>query len=131
MLFVDTSAWFAFFVPTDPDHLRIRNWLTAQREPVLTTDYCIDETLTLLVARRELVRALEAGRELFERGIARVHFITPDQIQRAWVFFQQHYTAGWSFTDCTSFVVITELGIRKAAALDTHFQQFPNVQIGP
>ncbi|MBI2190690.1 MAG: PIN domain-containing protein [Planctomycetes bacterium] len=78
MVFVDTSAWFAFFVPTDPDHRRIRDWIGGQHEPVLTTDYCIDETLTLLVARGELVRALEAGGELFERGIARIHFLTPD-----------------------------------------------------
>lgn len=131
MIFVDTSAWFAFFVPTDPDHRRIRDWIGGQREAVLTTDYCLDETLTLLVARRELVRALEAGRELIERGMARIHFLTPGQILRAWVFFQQHAAAGWSFTDCTSFVVMTELGIRKAAALDAHFRQFPNVQTGP
>lgn len=131
MVFVDTSAWFAFSVPTDPDHRRIRDWIGGQREPVLTTDDCVDETLTLLAARREWVRALEAGRELLERGIARIHFLTPDQILRAWVFFQQRAAAGWSFTDCTSFVVMADLGIRKAAALDAHFQQFPNVQTGP
>ena len=131
MIFVDTSAWFAFFVPTDPDHRRTRDWIGGRREAVLTTDYCIDETLTLMAARRELVRALEAGREFFERGIARIHFLTPDEIRRAWVFFQQHAAAGWSFTDCTSFVVMIELGIRTAAALDVHFRQFPNVETGP
>ncbi len=131
MVFVDTSAWFAFFVPTDPHHGRIRNWVGTIREPVLTTDYCIDETLTLLLVRRELPRAREAGQEFFEHGIARIHFLTPEQIHAAWVVFQQRAPAGWSFTDCTSFVVITQLGIRRAAALDAHFQQFPNVQIGP
>jgi predicted nucleic acid-binding protein len=91
---------------------------------VLTTDYCIDETLTLLLIRGETSRAMEAGREFFERGFARVHFVSPEQIHRAWVFFQQHAAAGWSFTDCTSFVVINELRIPAAASVDAHFRQF-------
>jgi hypothetical protein len=27
MIFVDTGAWFAFFVPSDPAHLHVRKWL--------------------------------------------------------------------------------------------------------
>ena len=124
MIFVDTSAWFALFVPTDPDHQRIRDGFAGSPEPVLTTDYCIDETLTLLLIRGETSRAMEVGREVFERGIAQVHFVSPQQIYRAWVYFQQRATSGWSFTDCTSFVVINDLQISKAASLDTHFRQF-------
>jgi predicted nucleic acid-binding protein len=51
MVFVDTGAWFAKFVPEDPQHARVEAWLNATPEPLITTDYCIDETLTLLVAR--------------------------------------------------------------------------------
>ncbi len=60
MLFVDTSAWFAYFVPVDPDHGRVRQVFTSSRQRFVTTDYCIDETLTLLLARGESQRALEA-----------------------------------------------------------------------
>ena len=127
MIFVDTSAWFAFFVPTDPNHQRIREWIVAQGQPALTTDYCIDETLTLLAFRREQMRSIEAGRELFERGIARIHFVTPEQVSRAWIYFQQRAAAGWSFTDCTSLVAISELDIRKAAALHPHFPPPPHL----
>lgn len=31
MTFVDTGAWFAFFVPADPAHPRVRKWLTEHR----------------------------------------------------------------------------------------------------
>jgi hypothetical protein len=51
MDFVDTSAWFAYFLPTDPDHQRVRAGLRSARGPLVSTDYCVDETLTLLVAR--------------------------------------------------------------------------------
>lgn len=63
MVFVDTSAWFAKFVPDDPDHGRINAWLRANTEPVLTTDYCIDEVLTLLVA--QAVAPCSRGRQGF------------------------------------------------------------------
>ena len=32
--------------------------------------------------------------------------------------------AGWSFTDCTSKVVIDELAIKTVVTLDVHFRQF-------
>jgi hypothetical protein len=53
-----------------------------------------------------------------------LHFVTPGQISRAWILFRQRAAAGWSFTDCTSKVVIDELGITTAVALDNHFHQF-------
>ena len=124
MDFVDTSAWFAYFVPTDPNHQRVRTCFHSHSRPLVTTDFCVDETLSLLVYRRELRRALEAGRALFEANIARLHFVTPGQISRAWILFQQRAGAGWSFTDCTSKVVIDELSVTMAVALDNHFQQF-------
>ena len=47
MIFVDTGAWFALFVPTDPDHLAAESWMERNTEPLVTTDYIIDELLTL------------------------------------------------------------------------------------
>lgn len=124
MIFVDTGDWFARHVPTDPAHQRIKHWMEANAEPLVTTDYCVDETLTLLLVRKRRQRAIEVGRLLFEEGIARLHFVTPDQVRRAWIFFQQASNAGCSFTDCTSKIVMDDLGIRTAAALDEHFRQF-------
>ncbi len=84
----------------------------------------MDETLTLLAARGELRRALEAGRALFEADIAELHIVTAHQFHRAWGLFQQRASAGWSFTDCTSKVVMDDLGITGAVSLDIHFRQF-------
>ena len=124
MVFVDTGAWFARYVPGDPQHVRVKAWFDADTEPLLTTEYCIDERLTLLVARGRLRLALEVGRALIEENVAQLHFVSPDQVQRAWILFQHRAGAGWSFTDCTSKIVINELGISRAIALDAHFQQF-------
>jgi predicted nucleic acid-binding protein len=131
MVFVDTGAWFALFVATDPSHARVSSWLAANREPLLTSDYCIDEALTLLVARKRLSRALDAGRAFFHENLAQIQFVTPEQIHRAWILFQHRAARGWSFTDCTSKIVMDDLSIRTALALDDHFRQFGNVAIAP
>jgi uncharacterized protein len=43
VIFVDTGAWFAAFVPNDPDHAVADKWLDSNTEPLVTTDYVIDE----------------------------------------------------------------------------------------
>lgn len=124
MIFVDTGAWFARFVPDDPDHGPVARWFDGNVERLITSDYCIDETLTLLLARKRPRLALQAGRELFAQSLSEVYFLSRDTIERAWNLFQQQVSSGWSFTDCTSKVVIDELRLRAAVALDDHFRNF-------
>ncbi len=131
MVFFDTGAWFAWHVPEDLNHAAVRAWFKANRQPLVTTDYCIDETLTLLVARKRPALALDAGRNFFHQRIAQMHFVTQNQVERAWILFLQRAAAGWSFTDCTSKIVIDDLEIRTAVALDEHFRQFGNVTVVP
>jgi uncharacterized protein len=131
MVFVDTSAWFAYFFPLDADHDRVRRCFESNKQPLITTDYCVDETLTLLMARHEVRRALEAGQAFFHGSIARLQFLTPAQIHRAWILFQQRAAAGWSFTDCTSKILIDELRVTTALALDDHFRQFGDLTVVP
>jgi uncharacterized protein len=131
VVFVDTSAWFAWFVTADPRHAQVTECLTRNTQPLLTTDYCVDEVLTLLLARKRLPRAVEAGQAFFQENLAHLHFLSPEQVQRAWILFQQRAAAGWSFTDCTSKIVIDDLDITTAIALDDHFRQFGDVTVLP
>jgi hypothetical protein len=50
-VFVDTGAWFAYFVRRDPDHRAAIVWMQQNRQPLVTTDYVLDELLTLLKMR--------------------------------------------------------------------------------
>jgi uncharacterized protein len=124
MIFVDTGVWFARFVPDDRNHIRVSAWLEANSELLVTSDFCVDETLTLIAARARPKLALVAGRHFFHTSIARLHFLEKNQIDRAWILFQQRATADWGFTDCTSKVLIDELQLNAAASFDRHFQQF-------
>jgi predicted nucleic acid-binding protein len=131
VIFVDTGAWFAAFVPNDADHAAADAWLEANREPLVTTDYVIDELLTLMKMRGEFQRACRLGASLFAEEIAQVEWVQPDDIRQAWAIFQRYDDKGWSFTDCVSRVVMARLSIQQAFAFDEHFRQFGTVTVVP
>lgn len=131
MIFVDTGAWFASFVPGDPDHASAARWLTLNTDPLLTTDFVVDETLTLLKARGESRRALRSADDFFLGQLASLYFLSEDDIHEAWHLFTHYSDKDWSFTDCTSKVVIDKLQITTAFAFDHHFRQFGAVQVVP
>ncbi|OGG44847.1 MAG: DNA-binding protein [Candidatus Handelsmanbacteria bacterium RIFCSPLOWO2_12_FULL_64_10] len=126
-IFVDTGAWFAYFVRRDPDHTAAMEWIRQNRQPLMTTDYVLDELLTLLKLRESHRIAVAAGERLWQRRIARIEHITDEDIRRAWEVFRQYHDKDWSFTDCTSKVVIERLRIAQAFAFDSHFEQFGTV----
>jgi predicted nucleic acid-binding protein len=131
MVFVDTSAWFAAVVPSDPNHRQAASWLAANSEVLITTDYVIDEILTLLRARGERQRAKLLGKKFFDGSIAEIYFLTEDHIRQAWAIFEQYHDKNWSFTDCSSKVLIDEMNIADALAFDRHFHQFGTVHVVP
>lgn len=131
MTMVDTGAWFALLIPTDPDHQAVDAWMKSYQGDLLTTDFIIDETLTLLLARGHKQRAVHWGEKVFAGKLGRIHFVTEDEVVEAWNVFRTYLDKGWSFTDCVSYVVIRAHGIQHALSLDHHFQQFGNVTIVP
>ncbi len=126
-VFVDTGGWFAYFVRRDLDHEAAVDWMQKNLQPLVTTDYVLDELLTLLKLRESHRVAVAAGEALWQQRVARVEHITVEDVARAWEVFRQYHDKGWSFTDCTSKVVIERLGIVQAFAFDIHFEQFGTV----
>jgi len=122
MIFVDTGAWFAAFVPNDPDHAAADAWLAGNVEPFITTDYVVDELLTLLKMRGEFGRALHIGESLLDEGIARLEWVSHSDVRAAWSDFRTFRDKEWSFTDCISRVIMERLEVRTAFAFDEHFR---------
>ncbi len=130
-VFVDTGAWFAAITPTDPNHTSIADWMDTSNAPLLTTDYVVDETLTLLRARGENKRALIIGEQFFTSDLATIYRLTEADLFAAWEIFRDYNDKDWSFTDCTSKVVMEKFGVTKALAFDFHFRQFGTVLVVP
>ena len=98
---------------------------------IADSDYVIDETLTLLRVRGERKRALLLGARLFQHDLAEIHKITTADLTLAWKTFEEFDDKDWSFTDCTSKVVMEQLSIKVAFAFDHHFHQFGTIQVVP
>ena len=126
-VFVDTGAWFAYFVRRDPDHAAAIEWMRRNRQPLVTTDYVIDELLTLLKLRESHRVAAAAGEALLQRNVAKVECIAVSDFRAAWQVFRQYRDKAWSFTDCTSKVVMERLGITHAFAFDSDFEEFGTI----
>jgi predicted nucleic acid-binding protein len=103
----------------------------ASADRLVTTDYVLDETLTLLKARGHADRARRFGTRIFDGSAARLEYLTDHDVQQAWSVFSSYRDKEWSFTDCTSLVVMLRLGMTHAIALDRHFQQMPGIGVAP
>jgi hypothetical protein len=126
-VFVDTGAWFAYFVRRDPDHNLARKWVSNNDSHLITSDYILDELFTLLKLRESYAVAVAAGKILTEEKICKIIKITPDDFARAWNVFVQFSDKGWSFTDCTSKVIMERLNISVSFSFDEHFDQFGSI----
>ena len=125
-LFVDTAGWMACADAADPAHAascRARDTALEGGAVLVTTDYVVDETLTLIRVRLGLAAA-ETWWLQVERS-SRVRWERIDDVRAArarHAFFRQD-DKGYSFTDCTSLVVMHELKLRQALTTDRHFAQ--------
>lgn len=131
MIFVDTGAWVALFVEADAQHRAAREWVGSNRDRLITSDYIVDEVLTLIAARFRRQTAIRAGRVLFSQELAGLIQLTDEDKGRAWAMFRSHSDKRWSFTDCTSYVLMQRLGIANAFAFDRHFSQMRGIRRVP
>lgn len=122
-LFVDTSAWYAHMQRDDPDHAPVRRRLEPFRGELVTSDFVFDELVTLVQARLGHAAAVRAGELLLDPREVRLESVLPDDQKAAWRLFLDCPDKNYSFTDCTSFVLMRRLGLRSAAALDENFEQ--------
>ena len=123
--FVDTSDFFALLAERDPAHKRATEVLARAartRARFVTTDYVLDETVTLLKARglSHLVEALFEA--VFTSSACRVEWMDSSRFEQARQFVIKHGDQPWSFTDCSSFCVMHELKLFEALTTDIHFR---------
>jgi predicted nucleic acid-binding protein len=125
-VFADTSFFFALVAKRDPAHqaaVAAYAKLLRAGGQAFTTDYVIDETLTLTKARINaesavgLLDRIEASDAVVMEDIATERFVA------AKTYFRKHADHGYSFTDCTSFVLMRELKITAALTTDRHFKE--------
>jgi hypothetical protein len=125
-LFVDTAGWVACADGADPAHKHAAaardRWLE-QGGVLVTTDYVADETLTLVRLRLGLDAAEAWWRQVESSSRLRWEFVSLARTDKARGLFFRYRDKDFSFTDCTSFVIMRELKLREALTTDRHFAQ--------
>jgi len=123
-LFVDTAGWMAMADGKDPLHtssLAARDQWLEQGGLLSISNYVVDETLTLIRIRLGMNAAERWWEVVSQSPRCRTEWITPDRKEKAIRWFFKWQDQSFSFTDCTSFVVMRELGIEKVLTADRHF----------
>jgi hypothetical protein len=125
-VFVDTAGFLALWDASDEHHdaaIRLQDQLRKKRRRFLTTDYVVDETVTLLLVRHSHVAATDFLQTIEHSEAMRLEWTGPDRFHNASAFFRRHGDKPWSFTDCVSFTVMAELRVTDAFTTDHHFKQ--------
>lgn len=121
-VFFDTSAIYALINIKDPDHKKVESFLKGFKGKLFITNYVFDESITLIRVRLGFDKAVSMGDILLKSPQVEKIWVTPSDEKEAWELFISRKDKSYSFTDCTSFIVMRRLKIKKYLALDEHFR---------
>ncbi|HJH26624.1 MAG TPA: nucleic acid-binding protein [Methanophagales archaeon] len=130
MIFIDTGAWIALEDVNDKNHamaVKLREELKKEKERFITTSYILDETYTFLLINIGYEKALyfhNRIQRMEQSGILEIIHISEEIEEESWTVFERfNRDKKWSFTDCTSKVVMDLLRIEEVFTFDFHFEQ--------
>lgn len=125
-LFMDTGAFIALTNADDKHHSAAVFFYREVRESgahLLTTNLVVCETMNYLKIRVSQAVAVRFWKSLKKSSHITIFPVSPSLEEAAFAIFKHYADKGFSFTDCTSFVVMKSLKIIKAFAFDRHFEQ--------
>lgn len=124
-VFIDTGFWIALFDSRDTNHVLAKKCLKPllRNYRLYLSDFIVFETITYLncsIGRHDLAMRFLAK---IEEPILTALVIDEIIKVQALEWFKKYSDKGLSITDCTSFVLMQQKGIRQYAGFDIHFQQ--------
>lgn len=110
----------------DPQHqqaCQVRDSWLLSGGVLISSDYVLDETLTLIRMRLGLKASFNWWDQVEASRRLRWEWIDINRAEKARRWFFQWQDKRFSFTDCTSFVIMRELGLTRVLTTDKHFLQ--------
>jgi predicted nucleic acid-binding protein len=123
-LFVDTWGWMTLAEPLNRKHAAARqcyeNYSRVGR--VVTSNYVLDESLTLIFRRLRFDAAYNFSKAVLESSFVAVETVTEARFRSAFELRRRFSDKpNISFTDLTSMVIMTELRVADILTADAHF----------
>ena len=123
-VFADTGYWIALMDPEDPlNQKALQAEEDYKLQPIITSEWVLAELLNG-VARRGQLRRRQALLTISEILNAQNVVVVPASTRSFWSaveLYEQYLGQRWSLIDCTSFVIMKDLGIQDALAHDRDF----------
>jgi len=123
-VFVDTGAWVALRYARDQHHPRARallRRLRADGRGLVTTEWVLGETVTLLKARGAVDHAVALGEAIQGGRLGYLAESTAERRRRAWELFVRYRGLRVGWVDCASFAVMEELDLPQFFGFDDDF----------
>lgn len=89
---------------------------------IITSNYILDETFTLIRKRRGKIIVDNFRRSLASDFIVKIFRVTVADEAAAWDWFLNDWS-NLSFTDCVSFALMKRLELIRVATFDAHFSR--------
>ncbi len=128
-IFIDTWGWLTLRDRDETRHGDVKEFYQQLRdgnEMIYTSDYVLDETITLVFKRLPFKTAKESLAKLdkaIEQGYLQVEWVTPERFEKAKILRLKYQDKPKiSFTDLSSMVVMEELGLKDIITGDEHFE---------
>lgn len=121
-LFVDTSAWIAYFSSTDEFHSEAKK-IFSLRPTMHTSNVVLHETIAHLAARVSKKAAHIAGETIINSGIVEMFLVQYSDEQSSWALSKK-FNHKLSFVDITNIVIMQREKIDTIFTFDSDFKQF-------
>ena len=124
MIFVDTGPWIARYLRRDQHHATAAegwNALRALGLPLFTSNFVLDEAITLIGRWAGHSFAADRGRAIYDSSVLTILRPTADDETAALARFEKLGDQRVSFTDCVSFALMKQHGLQRAFTFDRHF----------
>jgi uncharacterized protein len=119
----DTFFYLAVLNPKDACHDRARDWSDNYDGPILTTTWVLTELADALAKRHQRDWFNDLYQALLDDPQLEVLPVSQEQWEQGRQLFAARPDKDWSLTDCISFVVMQERGLKDALTGDHHFEQ--------
>jgi predicted nucleic acid-binding protein len=123
---LDTSYLLALELARDQHHKQaIRHWqrIAGSKIQLVVTSFIFAEVVTFLNNRGHHQKAVELGNNLLHAVSVQFIHVDAALLFEGWSYFQRHADKDYSLTDCISFVLMKNSGIKTAFTFDRHFVQ--------
>ncbi|MBU1163499.1 MAG: PIN domain-containing protein [Proteobacteria bacterium] len=128
-VFIDTWGWLTLRDRDESRHEDVKEFYRQFRDQngiIYTSDYVLDETITLVFKRLPFKTAKESLAKIdkaIEEGYLQVEWVTPERFEKAkGLRLKYQDKPKISFTDLTSMVIMKELGVKDIITGDEHFE---------